>query len=182
MDAGNNGLNAGLLAAIIPFVAVGSAFATGSILILDYVHVLLGAIWTGVDVFLGLIFTAVISSVDPETRVAISRRIMPMTLFFLPSVSIAVPAAGLGLAMKEGIFQLSSPIIVAILVVGLILVGTGFATIFPYSLKLRRIVSGGECNDTEVKSRLRIITMGALLQMTLQIAIISLMAYLVVYG
>lgn len=179
--AANAGIKAGAIAAIVPLAAVGAAYATGSILILDYVHVLLGAIWTGVDVFLGLIFSNVISSVDAGTRQGISRRIMPMTLFFIPSASVAVPAAGLALALREGIFQFS-PIFMAILAVGLLLVGSGFATIFPFSLKLRKIVSSDDASDSEVRSKLLVITRGAFLQMILQIAIISLMAYLVVYG
>lgn len=178
----NNEFRTGIIAALVPPVAVIAAYLTGSVLILDYVHVLFGAVWTGVDVFLGLIFVSVISSVDAQTRVGISRRIMPMTLYFIPSVSIAVPAAGLALAVREGIFSISSHIFMAIIAVGLVLVLTGFVTIVPYSWKVRNIVRRGTPSDSEVKSSLRIITTGALMQMLLQIAIISLMAYLVVYG
>ena len=92
----------------VPFVALAIAYLWGSILALDYVHVLLGAIWTGVDVFLGLLFSTVMSNAPLETRTNVAVRILPMTLFFIPSVSIAVPLAGYLLASSEGIFTLST--------------------------------------------------------------------------
>ena len=39
-----------------------------------------GAIWTGVDVFYGLIFYFVISSLDARTRANIAERLIPMSL------------------------------------------------------------------------------------------------------
>lgn len=172
-------VRAGAAAFITPVLAVVVAYLTGRILLLDYVHVLLGAIWTGVDVFLGLIFAGVIKTVDAKTRRNIAIRMLPMTLYFIASVSIVVPAAGMALAFKEGIFSLSLPLFTYIIIVGTALVVTGFATIVPCSWIIMR--SASTMSDELLRRYTTIITSGALVQMVLQVAIISLMAYIVVY-
>ena len=171
---------AGLTAFAVPFVALAIAYLLGSILALDYVHVLLGAIWTGVDVFLGLLFSTVMSNAPLETRTNVAVRILPMTLFFIPSVSIAVPLAGYLLASSEGIFTLSTWLFRAIIIMGFLLVGTGFSTIVPYSIRIFKSINGGT-GEGRLPRYLRIISVGALVQMVFQIAIIGLMAYIVVY-
>ena len=171
---------AGITAFAVPFIALAIAYLWGSILVLDYVHVLLGAVWTGVDVFLGLLFSTVMGSAPMETRRNVAIRILPMTLFFIPSVSIAVPLAGYLLASSEGIFNLSAWLFRAIIIIGILLVGTGFSTIVPYSIKIIRTINGGG-SEGRLHRYLRIISAGALVQMIFQIAIISLMAYIVVF-
>ncbi|MHB1709197.1 MAG: hypothetical protein ACYCT2_06970 [Thermoplasmataceae archaeon] len=174
-------IRAGLLAVAIPVMAFALALASANLLWIDYVHVLLGAIWTGVDVFLGLIFAFVIRTLDSDTRKNVAFRILPMTLFFIPAASILTPAAGYVLAVNDGIFSLSSPIIDIILVVGGMLFATGFATIVPYSWQILREMRKETVNGERVSACLAMISGGALAQMIFQIAIISLMAYMVVY-
>ena len=171
---------AGIIAFAVPFVALAIAYLFGSILAMDYVHVLLGAIWTGVDVFLGLLFSTVMGNAPMETRRNVAVRILPMTLFFIPAVSIAVPLAGYLLASSEGIFDPSTWLFRAIIIIGILLVGTGFATIVPCSIRIIGAING-KASEDRLPMYLRIISAGALVQMVFQIAIISLMAYIVVY-
>lgn len=172
---------AGIIALVIPALAFIIAYFSNSIVILDYIHVLIGAIWTGVDVFLGLLFSNVIRTINPETRKNIGVRMIPMTLFFIPSASIITPLAGYVLALREGIFSFSTPLFIAIIVVGLILVSIGFLTIVPYSYGIARNISGNHPDNDRISRNMRIISIGSLLQLVFQIIIISLMAYIVVY-
>ena len=174
-------VRAGVLSVAIPVMAFALAFASANLLWLDYVHVLLGAIWTGVDVFLGLIFAFVVRTLDSDTRKNVALRILPMTIFFIPAASFLTPTAGYILAVNEGIFSLSSPIIDAILIVGTLLFTTGFATIVPYSLLILREMRKETVSSKMVSDSLATISHGALAQMVFQVAIISLMAYIVVY-
>lgn len=172
---------AGAISVIVPTLALIAALLSGSILFLDYVHVLLGAIWTGVDVFYGLIFYFVISTIGDESRKNIGIRLIPMSLFFIPTASILVPLVGYILATKEGIFSLSSTVIDAAIIIGSILVVEGFLTIVLSSAIILRNITKNN-SDTKKVSRLVMIgSHGALVQMILQIAIISVMAYIVVY-
>ncbi|WP_393971410.1 hypothetical protein OXIME_001686 [Oxyplasma meridianum] len=115
----------GFIALAVPPIAFILTYISGSMLFLDYIHVLIGAIWTGVDVFLGLLFTNVIKTINLETRKNIGVRMIPMTLFFIPSASIVTPLAGYVLAVREGIFSFTSTLFIAIIIVGVILVSYG---------------------------------------------------------
>ncbi|EQD29793.1 conserved hypothetical protein, membrane [mine drainage metagenome] len=171
----------GTIATAIPVLIFIIAFLTSSILILDYVHVLLGALWTGIDIFLGLIFSSVIRTISKQTKVNIARGMIPMTLFFIPAVSIITPASGYVLAVRDGVFDPATPLFTAIIILGIFLVGIGFTTIVPFSWKFARELST-ENPDADVISRsMNIVSKGALVQLVFQIAIISLMAYLVVF-
>ena len=68
----------------------------------------------------------------------------------------------------------------AIIIIGFLLVGTGFSTIVPYSIRIFKSINEG-AGEGRLPRYLRIISAGALVQMVFQIAIISLMAYIVVY-
>lgn len=174
-------IRAGLLAVALPTLAFVLAFASANLLWLDYVHVLLGAIWTGVDVFLGLIFAFVIRTLDSDTKKNVAWRLLPMTLFFIPAASVLTPTAGYILAVNEGIFNHSSWIIDSILVVGGMVFAIGFATIVPYSWLILREMRIDTVNSKKISDCLAIISGGALAQMVFQVAIISLMAYIAVY-
>jgi small-conductance mechanosensitive channel len=106
---------------------------------------------------------------------------IPMTLFFIPTVSIVVPAAGYVLATREGIFSFTSSIFIAIIIIGIFLVLTGFLTIVPFSWKFSKELSSENPDEDRISKSLDIISKGALIQMLFQMAIISLMAYIVVF-
>ena len=80
-------LKAGSISVVIPAIGLLMGLGIPGILILDYVHVLLAAIWTGTDAFLGFIFYIVISGMDDDIRYHIGKRLLPMTMFFIPAVS-----------------------------------------------------------------------------------------------
>jgi len=172
---------AGLISVIVPAAAFLGIYLEGSLLLLDYIHVLLGAVWTGVDVFYGLIFISVLSTIDYDSKIHIAKRILPMTLFFIPATSIITPLAGYVLATREGVFNIYSPVFTWIIIIGSILVLVGFATIFPASLKIYLNIKRGNVNREGISRLLLLGSRGALVQMGLQILIISLMAYLVVF-
>lgn len=171
----------GIIALVIPPLAFIIAYISGSMIFLDYIHVLIGAVWTGVDVFLGLLFSNVIRTIGPETRKNIGMRMIPMTLFFVPSASIITPLAGYILTLRAGIFSFTTPLFIAIIITGTILVSIGFLTVVPYSYGIARNISNGHWDLDIISRNMKIISMGALLQLVFQVIIISLMAYIVVY-
>ncbi len=172
---------AGTIAVVIPLAAFLGSWLSGSMLMLDYIHVLLGAIWTGVDVFYGLIFYFVISTMGSEGRSNISIRLIPMSLFFIPAASILTPLAGYILAVNERIFSIKSDVFVAAIFLGAILVVVGFLTIVLSSAIILKDIRSGNINHEKNSRLLMIGSRGALIQLIFQIAIISVMAYIVVY-
>ncbi len=168
----------GVLSVLVPLIAVVTALIIGNMLVLDYIHVLLGAIWTGVDVFFGVIFRLIYRDLSPETRMTVAHRVMPATLFFMPTASILTPLAGYFLAVRENIWNPSSSIFTWIIIVAVLLVLSGFLTVFLNSLLIAR---SEVTDDSVIRRRLSWICNGALLQLAFQVVIFSLMAYLVVF-
>jgi hypothetical protein len=44
-----------ILAVVLPNAALGVAMAIGSLMLLNYVHIMTGALWTGIDLFMGFV-------------------------------------------------------------------------------------------------------------------------------
>ncbi|MEM0143461.1 MAG: hypothetical protein QXL94_05875 [Candidatus Parvarchaeum sp.] len=154
------------------------ALLSGSLLFLDYVHVFSGASWTGMDLFMGLFFSFVMKGLDNSERVEVSKRLTPMMLFFMPSISAVTITAGIFLAIKEGIFILSSPIIIAVLVIAAILTIQGLLIFLPNELRVYFEIRRGS-KDKEKIIRLTMFNLKlAFSQVIFQIAIILLMAHL----
>ncbi len=170
----------GIISFMVPFIAFIMAISTPGILVLDYIHVLLGALWTGVDVFLGLIFLIVLSGMENDIKSDIAFKLIPMTLFFVPTVSILTPLLGFILSLRENIFTLNY-IFILIIIISIILVLLTFLIIVPASYKIYSGFKNNNANESSNGNSLMLIAKTATVQMVLQVAIISLMAYLVVY-
>ena len=54
---------------------------------LNFVHVLAGILWTGIDLFMGFVMGPILRLVDVATRRAIVVRLMPRMLFLMPTLS-----------------------------------------------------------------------------------------------
>ena len=169
---------------IVPWLFFIIFVASGNLLLLDYIHVLIGAIWTGTDVFLGLIFNRVIKTLDGRTKYDISQRILPMSLYFIPSATILTPLAGMILAIKENAFNgLSTEFIVSLFVIGIILLIISFILILPTSLKIRNLANeiGEEVKFAKSSYLLKKLTIYGGIQLLFQVLISGFMTYLVVF-
>ncbi len=166
----------------VPIIALIAALLYGDELILNYIHVLTGATWTGVDLFMGLVMTRVMGGLEPPARVQVIRKMVPIMLFFMPSLASAAITAGIYLAQWEELLTLESPWILATIAIVAVLSVQGFGVIMPSEiivyLELRK-----EKPDTEkiVKLGLRNIKLAGS-QVIFQIAIIFVMANLAFHG
>lgn len=112
-----------LLYLLIPVIAFIAALAYGGRLYLDYVHVLIGGLWTGIDLFMGLVVGRILGKLSIGSRVEFIKRLIPIMLFLMPSLASVAVTSGVYLAMAEGIFSLhyytmiTAGIIVAILLI-----------------------------------------------------------------
>jgi hypothetical protein len=164
---------------IFSFLLITIPAFIGNILLIDYIHVLIGAIWTGTDVFLGLIFYIVLNGLDDNIRSRVAVRILPMTLYFIPAASVITPVLGFILSLKEGIFKLNY-LFIPIIALAFILFLMSFILIFRYSMKIYVENKSKNC-ITKISGFLRVINITASVQLVIQVVIISLMAYIVVF-
>jgi len=91
----------------LPIVAVVIAgmivaIATNQIWALDFYHVVGGGLWTGIDLFVGLIVGPIIGSMPVPARVEFSKRFMPKMVLIMPTLVTMTLGAGWQLARHLG--------------------------------------------------------------------------------
>jgi hypothetical protein len=69
--------------AVIPPIVLIAVLATKSLYLLDYVHVICGGTWTGFDLYMGLVMSRILRSLDVTARVEIAKRLTPTTFFII---------------------------------------------------------------------------------------------------
>jgi hypothetical protein len=70
-----------------PFVMI-VAIARHDIFLLNWIHVLSGALWTGADLFMGFILGPVLRMLDMRARTALIAYLVPRTPLYFPVVSL----------------------------------------------------------------------------------------------
>jgi hypothetical protein len=98
---------------------------------LNFVHVLCGVMWTGIDLFMGFIIGPILRRVPLATRRDVITRLVPKTLFLMPTLSIITGTTGWFLAKDLGFADLGWPeygwVLAALFLVGVMAVqGTGY--------------------------------------------------------
>ncbi|MEM3670878.1 MAG: hypothetical protein QW767_03935 [Thermoprotei archaeon] len=170
------------IVAIVPPVVLVLALYARSLLLLEYVHVVTGATWTGFDLFMGLIMSWVFRTLEPPARIEVAKRLTPLNFFVMPSLASVAITAGIYLAQTLGVFNLSSPWIIAAGVVVLVLSVQGFGVFLPNSMRIFIELSKSR-PDTQkiIRLNMRNIKLAAS-QAAFQLAIVFIMAHIAVYG
>jgi len=167
------------LTLFVPIAALIAALLSGSLLFLNYVHVLTGATWTGIDLFMGLVMSRIMHGLVPQTRAQIIKRLVPIMLFLMPALASVAITAGIYLAGRLGFNFFSPPIIVAAIIV-IILSVQGFGLIMPIEVRIFLELRKENPNlDKIVKLGMRNIYIAGS-QSIFQIALIFVMAFLAV--
>ena len=117
----------------VAFVIAAGAIASGDHWLLNFVHVMTGLLWTGIDLFMGFVLGPILRRVDVPVRREIVRRLTPRTLFLMPTISIISGTTGWFLAVQLGYAALDWPaygwVAAALTLVTLMtILGLGFLT------------------------------------------------------
>ena len=123
-------------AALLVMIA---AIVYGNTWFLNWVHVMSGVLWTGIDLFMGFVIGPILRSVSVPVRKEIITRLTPVTLFLLPTLSIITGTAGWFLAVQLGFTELPWPEfgwIVAALVLVTLMAIQGLGYLLPTSLRV----------------------------------------------
>ncbi len=166
---------------IIPPIVLIAALSMKSLYLLDYVHVITGGTWTGFDLFMGVVMSRILRSLDVPQRVEVAKRLTPTTFFILPSLAAVAITSGIYLAQSLGKFDLSSPWIIAAGIVVLILTAQAFGVFMPNGVRIFMELAKGK-PDTGKIARLngRNIRLAGV-QAVFQLIIILIMAHLAIY-
>jgi hypothetical protein len=93
---------------------------------LVFCHVVGGALWTTIDLFVGFIVGPILRSLSIPARIEFTKRLMPKMLVLMPTIVTMTLAAGFQLARQDGFLDTSNPrhtwVVVSFCVVGVMAV------------------------------------------------------------
>ncbi|HEY5207914.1 MAG TPA: hypothetical protein VIJ42_00555 [Stellaceae bacterium] len=93
----------------IAVVVAAAAIVSRNIWFLNWVHVMCGALWTGIDLFMGFVLGPILKMLDVSLRKEVLLRLTPRTLFLMPTLGIITGTAGWFLAVDLGFTALPWP-------------------------------------------------------------------------
>jgi hypothetical protein len=115
----------------LPIVAVVlagliAAIAANKLWALEFFHVAAGALWTSIDLFLGLVLGPILGRLAMPARIELTTRLMPKMLLIMPTVVTATLASGWQLGRYLGTINSDYPnhgwIVASYIVVGVMAV------------------------------------------------------------
>ncbi len=159
------------------------ALAAHSTFLLDYAHVLSGALWTGADLFLGFILGPVMRRLDPLQRKAVITYLVPRTLLYMPVVALTTGTAGWFLSDWQGLLLPENPMcpwVIGALAIIFILTVLGMGILLPNNLRIYRELQRPQPNIERISriNRTNLALSG--IQGAFQVLIILVMAHLAV--
>jgi hypothetical protein len=131
IDLRNLGWVALALGVLVAAIVIGDAW------LLNFIHVMAGVLWTGIDLFMGFVIGPIMRTIPVAARRAIVLRLMPKMLFLLPTLATITGTAGWFHARQMGLLDVGYPAygwVLAALVIVTILNVQGFAVLLPVNL------------------------------------------------
>jgi hypothetical protein len=168
-----------LLAAAAALVVMIAAILGPSLWFLDFVHVMTGALWTGIDLFMGFVVGPVLRRVPLDTRRNMIAGIIPRTLVLMPTLSTVTSTAGWFLAVRLGFLDLGYPQfwwVIAALAIVSVLTLQGLGYLLPMNLKLYFEIQKPAPDNGKLARWMRTYVRIVAVQGCMQVAIIVVMA------
>jgi hypothetical protein len=161
------------------FAVVAAAIAFGSLWALNFVHVIAGVMWTGIDLFMGFVIGPILRASPFEARRAIITRLTPKTLFLMPALSISTGTSGWFLAERLGFLDLAYPQfywVVAALAIVTILTIQGLGYLLPTNLRVYLELRKPRPDGAKISALMSRFFYVVAFQGAMQVAIIVVMA------
>ncbi len=174
-----------LILAALAIAVMIAAINGDSLWFLNFVHVLAGILWTGIDLFMGLIVGPVLRKLDLRARRALITRLMPRMLYLMPTLAIVTSTAGYYLADRRGYLEPSFAGLdwtVAALVIVAILTVQGIGILLPTNLRVLLELKKPLPDVVRITRWMRLYFWVIVSQAILQVAIIVIMARFVTEG
>ena len=146
---------------------------------LNWVHVMSGTLWTGIDLFMGFVVGPVLRHLSLPTRRAVIAGIIPRTLILMPTLSVITGTSGWFLAERMGFLKVGYPEfwwVVAALAIIVVLTVQGIGILLPTNLRLYFEISKPEPDAAKIGRWMRTYVRVVAMQGVMQVAIIVVMA------
>jgi hypothetical protein len=163
-------------------VAIGvmiAAVASHDRWFLNFVHVMCGVLWTGIDLFMGFIVGPILRRIDVAARREVIVRLVPRTLFLMPTLAIITGTSGWFLARDLGYLELAWPqfgwVAAALTLVTLMTIqGTGY--LLPTNLRVCLELRKPNPDTDKINRMMRSFFLAVACQGTMQVMTIVIMA------
>ncbi len=155
------------------------AIMSGSRWFLNFVHVSCGLLWTGIDLFMGFIVGPIIRQMPFAARREFLLRLVPKTLFLMPTLSLITGTSGWFLASLLGYLDAPWPQfgwVVAALSLITLMTAQGLGYLLPTNLRVCFELARPEPDGAKIAMMMRRFFFAVALQGTMQVAIIVVMA------
>ena len=146
---------------------------------LNFLHVICGVLWTGIDLFMGFVVGPVMRSLPPPARRAMILRLMPRMLFLMPTLSIITGTAGYYHARQLGLLDIDYPQfgwVLAALIIIAILTVQGLGVLLPTNLLVYFEMRKSQPDGARIGRLMGRYVYAVAFQGCLQLAIIVIMA------
>jgi hypothetical protein len=166
-------------AAAAALVVMVIAINGPSIWFLNFIHVLAGGLWTGIDLFMGFVVGPVLRRLPLEARRAVIAGLIPRTLFLMPTLAIITSTAGWFLARRIGYLDLGYPEfwwVVAALAIVTVLTVQGLGFLLPTNLRLYFELQKPQPDGAKIGRWMRLYVRVVAVQGVMQVAIYVVMA------
>jgi hypothetical protein len=155
-----------------------SAILSGDLWFLNFVHVVTGLLWTGIDLFMGFVIGPILRRVEFPVRRAIVSRLMPKMIFLMTTLSVIAPTAGWFLAVELGFLDLEFPQLwwfIAALVITTIMGLQGLGILLPTNIRVYLEMQKSAPDGEKIARLMRRYVRVTASQGTMQILIIVIM-------
>jgi hypothetical protein len=160
-------------------VVMIAAIMSGDRWFLNFIHVLSGLMWTGIDIFMGFIVGPVLRQVDMSVRREVAVRLTPRTLFLMPTLAVITGTTGWYLAVQLGFLGLPWPQfgwVAAALTLITVLSIQGFAILTPTNVLVCLELQKPKPDMVRISRLMRIYFVTTASQGVMQIVMIVIMA------
>jgi hypothetical protein len=117
---------AGLPVVGVVVIALVTAIAGNWLWALDFFHIVGGGLWTGIDLFVGLVIGPILGRLSIPARAEFAARFMPKMLLIMPTLVLMTLASGWQLARHLGVLEGGYPqhwwLVASFIVVGVMTV------------------------------------------------------------
>ena len=166
------------LSAIAVLVMI-AAIMSGSRWFLNFVHVICGLMWTGIDLFMGFVVGPIMRQMPVAARRELIVRLVPKTLFLMPTLALITGTSGWFLARQLGYLEAPWPefgwVAAALTLVTLMTIqGTGY--LLPTNLQICFELQKAAPDAERIGRMMRRFFLAVAMQGTMQILTIVIMA------
>jgi len=146
---------------------------------LNFVHVICGLLWTGIDLFMGFVIGPILRKVGMSVRREIIVRLVPRTLFLMPTLSIITGTTGWFLAEDGGLLDVPWPQfgwVAAALALVVLMTIQGIGYLLPTNLRVCIQLRRPNPDFVKVSRMMRNFFFAVAMQGTMQVLTIVIMA------